>query len=249
MSSPFILWTLQRTGGTNLFNLLVEMSTHSAAEHEPFNFDRRQPRQFAKVYLDWRNNRDVSALHEICAKRVLIKHVYEWFDNDFNSALSMAADKYSYRHVHLLRRDSVARLISKGVAEESGAWYPDYAQRIFPEVLKGQRQIKLDVGYLVRKHEIAERKRSNVTRMHRARQRYFTVFYEDLYMGSIDDRMAALTALTTFLHIDRNRLDDYQSVIDTYLINGGQNTSAMLPHIAGIEELRRALELKGEAFS
>src|SRR5580700_3582495 len=158
MSSPFILWTLQRTGGTNLFNLLVEMSTHTAAEHEPFNFDRRQPRQFAKVYLDWRNTRDVGALHAICAKRVLIKHVYEWFDDDFNTSLSMAADKYAYRHVHLLRRDSVARLISKGVAEESGVWYPPDAEKIFPQVLKGQRQIKLDVPYLVRKHDLAERK-------------------------------------------------------------------------------------------
>jgi hypothetical protein len=250
MSSPFILWTLQRTGGTNLFNLLCALSDHPSAEHEPFNFNLAQPRQFSKVYRDWLKFKDPAALHQICARRLLIKHVYEWFENDFNAALALAADRNQYRHIHLLRRDAVARLVSKGVAEAEGTWYPPDAETVFPKVIKGERRLKpLDIDYLVRKHEIAERKKLNVTRMHRKLMRCYAITYEDLYQGPIYLRFERLAALTDFLHIDRSRLDDQADLVEQYLVRGGQNTSLLLPHIPGINELRAALGEEGEVLA
>ncbi len=37
---PFIIWTLQRTGGTNLTVRLVELSGLESFPHEPFNIER-----------------------------------------------------------------------------------------------------------------------------------------------------------------------------------------------------------------
>lgn len=39
---PFIIWTLQRTGGTNLAQRLVELSGLKGAQHEPFNKGHKQ---------------------------------------------------------------------------------------------------------------------------------------------------------------------------------------------------------------
>jgi hypothetical protein len=57
VSSPFIIWTMQRTGGTTLTDLLMSMSEHPGAEHEPFNWARKQPRQFWPITVSGRGFR------------------------------------------------------------------------------------------------------------------------------------------------------------------------------------------------
>ena len=62
MSRPFIIWTMQRTGGTALAELLMEMSEHRSAEHEPFNWAKKSPRQFWPITDAWNRTRDHVAL-------------------------------------------------------------------------------------------------------------------------------------------------------------------------------------------
>src|SRR5579863_9787871 len=104
MSHPFIIWTMQRTGGTSLTDLLLEMSEHKAAEHEPFNRDR----QFGAVTIAWAQTKDEEALRralaDLLAQRHLIKHTYELRDMQLNLALMEAAAR-DYRHIFLFRRD------------------------------------------------------------------------------------------------------------------------------------------------
>jgi hypothetical protein len=104
--------------------LLTPFSEHPAAEHEPFNHEARDIRQFGHVYKEWVNTRNVDPLRKLCRSHFLIKHVYDKFDDAFNSSLALAAYNAGYRQIHLLRRDKVARLASKGIANAEGTWYP-----------------------------------------------------------------------------------------------------------------------------
>lgn len=155
MSRPFIIWTMQRTGGTALAELLMALSEHPSAEHEPFNWSRKQPRQFWPIADRWNKTQDAAALSAeldaIFARNVLIKHCYELLAMPFNKHLMQAAAKSPYRQILLLRRDEMARLTSKFIAELQGTWFPDYARRVFGEVIDGRRPLApLPIPELVR---------------------------------------------------------------------------------------------------
>ena len=63
MSYPFFIWTMQRTGGTALTDLLMQMSEHPQAEHEPFNWARKKPRQFWPITEAWGNTKNEAQLN------------------------------------------------------------------------------------------------------------------------------------------------------------------------------------------
>ena len=115
MSSPFLIWTMQRTGGTSLTELLMAMS-----EHEPFNWAKKQPRQFWPITEAWNTHHDADALRGaldgLFAERFLIKHCYELLSMSFNLHLMQAAVGTPYRHVVLRRRDEPSRLVSECAA-------------------------------------------------------------------------------------------------------------------------------------
>jgi hypothetical protein len=117
VSFPFIIWTCQRTGGISLFSALSSVSEHPAAENEPFDNDGPRKRQFTDVGrmlpVPGRDKR----LREIVDGGWLIKHCYELFPDEFNHALAEISTRAGYRHIHLVRRDEMGRLISKGIAE------------------------------------------------------------------------------------------------------------------------------------
>ena len=131
MSSPFLIWTMQRTGGTSLTELLMAMSEHRSAEHEPFNWAKKQPRQFWPITEAWNttHNADVlrGSLEGLFAQRYLIKHCYELLSMSFNMHLMQAAVGTAYRHVVLRRRDEPSRLVSKFIAESQVSFFYYYS--------------------------------------------------------------------------------------------------------------------------
>ncbi len=145
MSSPFLIWTMQRTGGTSLTELLMAMSEHRSAEHEPFNWAKKQPRQFWPITEAWNNahNAEVlrASLDGLFAQGYLIKHCYELLSMSFNMHLMQAAAGTPYRHVVLRRRDEPSRLVSKFIAESQGTWFKDYARKVFTQVAEGDRKL------------------------------------------------------------------------------------------------------------
>jgi len=244
MSYAFVLWTLQRTGGTTLMNLLSGLSEHRAAEHEPFNYEASDKRQFGNVYPNWIKTRSVNRLVEICRGHVLIKHVYDKFDDDFNASLASASYRAGYRQIHLMRRDDLARLASKGIAKAEGTWYPgDDVAQIFAEVRSGRRQLQpLDVHGLMREHRLAQQKQKKIVAIHRKRLRCHTVFYEDICTGPSEERLAGFFALTDFLGIDRNKVARNREMIEYRLMSDGQNTAMVLPYLPNLAELQTAVQ-------
>lgn len=118
---PFIIWTLQRTGGTNLAQALFT-SSGGQGLHEPFNADR----VYADVNKRWSQTQDAAALakalDEICDTGVRIKHCVEMVAPELNVALARAAQQRGYGHVFLFRRRSVDRLLSLHFAQKTGIW-------------------------------------------------------------------------------------------------------------------------------
>ncbi len=251
MSHPFLIWTMQRTGGTALTDLLMTMSEHRRAEHEPFNWARRKPRQFWPIAEAWNDTGDAEALDRslsaVLADRFLIKHCYELLSMPFNLHLLQAAARTGYRHVHLVRRDELARLMSKFIAEAQGTWFKDYSSKVFAEVVDGER----DLGALpsARMVEHFHHCRNAAALINAALQRLgldcTTVFYEDLYVGDREPRLARLLALLSFLGFTAEEVARHRDGIEDTLFHAGQNTRAVAPFVPNLDEVVAALAAAG----
>lgn len=119
---PFIIWTMQRTGGTNLAQTLFERSSHRGVQHEPFNVERL----YGEITRRFREEKDDGALHKalenVLHEQVLIKHCVEKVPSAMNAVLANVATQAGYRHIFLYRRAALGRLLSFHFALVSGVW-------------------------------------------------------------------------------------------------------------------------------
>lgn len=251
MSYPFVIWTMQRTGGTSLTELLMEMSEHRSAEHEPFNWARKKPRQFWPVTEAWNTtkNADVlrASLEGLFAQNYLFKHCYELLSMSFNMHLMQVAATTPYRHLLLLRRDEPARLVSKFIAESQGTWFKDYSRKVFSKVADGERGLDaLPVDRVVGHYRHSQ----DATRFIGDTLRDlgvapFEIYYEDLYTGSREARLGHLTALFEALGFTAEEVDRHRALIDEKIFKGGQNTRAVAPHVPNLGAVLEALQSAG----
>jgi hypothetical protein len=65
----------------------------------------------------------------------------EGHDDGFNVALAKAATANGYRHIHLVRLDTLERLISLDVAGQVESWWPEQARERFAELANGERTL------------------------------------------------------------------------------------------------------------
>jgi len=139
-TSPFIIWTLRRAGGTNLASLLFQKSSFPTVEHEPFNGDR----QFGDITKNWQNYKDkenlYKALDNVLKHKPNIKHCFEIIPSEINSALLEVSEKYGYKHLFLFREYPINRLLSLNYAKQTGIWGANKKG-----VLKGVGDLKSDV--------------------------------------------------------------------------------------------------------
>lgn len=124
---PFIIWTLQRTGGTNLAHQLTLRSGLQGTQHEPFN----PGRMFGHITEQWMRDGDRDALRrgvdEICQRGVIIKHCVEMVPWEVTEALARASAAAAYHHLFLYRRNGLDRLLSLHFAQRTGVWGPGMA--------------------------------------------------------------------------------------------------------------------------
>ena len=247
MSYPFIIWTMQRTGGTALTELLMDISEHPGAEHEPFNWDR----QFGAITMAWNRSHDTAALSrslsEILAQHYLIKHTYELRDMRFNAALLEAAAKTSYRHVLLVRRDELARLVSKFVAEANGTWFKDYASRVYAKVREGERRLAaLPVAKVVTAYDRCREVTAGIRKwLSDLGVEVHEVAYEDLFLGERAERERRLAALFDFLGFTGEAIAPHREEIEEKIFAPGQDTRSILEFIPNLGEVIAAVRAVG----
>jgi hypothetical protein len=250
MSYPFVIWTMQRTGGTSLTELLMALSEHRAADHEPFNFGR-DPRQFADVSRHFSETGDAPALRQalnrIFAGRYLIKHCYEFHPAAFNRELLNATVPTPYRHIHLLRRDELSRLISKFIAQSNGTWFKDYARSVYSQIRNGERKLSpLPAAQMVKQYQQARQSADNMRqRLRGAGVPALALDYEDLFVGEPGDRLRHLTQLLQFLDFDPTIVERQRGLIDDKIFNSGQETAAVAEFVPNYREVVAALAAAG----
>ena len=250
MSYPFIIWTVQRTGGTSLTELLMALSEHRSTDHEPFNFGR-DPRQFADVARRFSETGDAAALRQalarILAGRYLIKHCYEFHAGSLNRELLQASVATPYRHIHLLRRDEMSRLVSKFIAQSNGTWFKDYARTVFTEIRAGRRKLSpLPIEQVVEQYRQVRKLVDDMGQWLRAAGvPLLTINYEDLFVGERDERLRQLAGLFRFLGLDATLLEQQRELIDEKIFGSGQDTASIAEFVPNYREVAAALAAAG----
>jgi hypothetical protein len=247
VSYPFFIWTLQRTGGTSLADLLMKMSEHKSAEHEPFNLRR----QFGHITRRWDETKNdsetVDAVAKVFADRYLIKHCYDLHGMAFNVLLARAALPTDYRHIILLRRDERSRVVSKLIAEANGTWFKDYARKVYDQIAQGERALKplpadRAVAYFTHCRDKTMKLRR---RMRQFGLKPLQIFYEDLYVGERKQRLAHLDGLFDFLGFTPGDIAAHAVEIEDKIFGGGQNTADIIQFVPNLDEVETALAAAG----
>jgi hypothetical protein len=253
VSYPFFIWTVQRTGGTSLAELLMKMSEHKSAEHEPFNWQVHKPRQFAAVARNWVETKDLptlqSGLKAIFDQQYLIKHCLELHGTPLNVRILQAAAKTNYRHILLMRRDELLRVASKYIAEANGTWFRDYAAQVYAGITAGERQLQplpIDevVANYVHVRQATGRIREVLGQLGGAWQE---IWYEDIYTGEREARLNHLDALFRFLDFSPETIAAHQADIEEKVFASGQNTGDILRFVPNLDAVRTALAKVGHA--
>jgi hypothetical protein len=230
VSYPFIIWTEPRTAGTAFSAALKSVSEYESVEDEPFQYGA-DPKQLASVYENWCLDGSPKELYKILAKRVLIKHIPEAFDDNFNADLARAAEYNNYRHIRLIRCDTFARLMSRGIAEQLDMWNLKANLRL--DLLK-----PLDVPHLVADLKLDASRWSSVSAY---LTRVLVVRTEDIVSHNRARRHKYLKRVLKFLELPRDKLAN----LDLALSHSNQDTPRVYSMIPNIDQLRSVLAYEG----
>lgn len=236
---PFVIWTLQRTGGTNLTKHLSQRSPFKPVQQEPFN----KPRIYGEITKAWLADRNAEALRaavtEVCARHELIKHCVEMVPLEVSRALAECASAAGYRHMFLYRRDPLGRILSKEYAQRTKVWGPSHIAKaendaeafVTPlDVAQLLKEETRNVDWLNRVWKLLHAHKAPVT----------TIAYEDLYGPDADLAARALARLLDGLALSQGPEKDAAMLADLRG-TGDQNTRDRYARFQGQEALRDGL--------
>lgn len=236
MSDPYVIWTMRRTGGTTLATLLNLLSEHPGIQHEPFNAERK----LGHIYQSFEKTGDVAqlraALNEGLAHRPVIKHCYELMNNAFNKVLMQVTTALGYRHIVLDRRSETDRVISLALAQLTGAWGGDAAQKLYPAIEAGEVVLgRMDMDHATYQMRLCHTRRKELAAMtKRAAPAPFVVYFEDVYSDPAAGR-ALVARLLAYLGIRPGNYPQYETLLEDALLRRGQNTARIIPAVPGFE--------------
>ncbi|CUH51508.1 hypothetical protein [Shimia marina] len=242
MSAPYIIWTMQRTGGTTLAALLSELTEHPKIEHEPFNVERA----LGWVTRNWREKQDADLLQadlrRALEERPVIKHCYELVPEELNSALMVCATELGYKHVILDRRAEQDRILSLELAKQTGAWGGKGVRGTYDRVEAGDVKLhdidtKAALGHM---GYCQKRRQFLATQFAKGGQSPFVVYFEDVYSDP-DAGRKRVGDLIAFLGIVPSEHPNYAAQVDEALLKKGQNSARVMDLVPNIEDVRAKL--------
>jgi len=242
MTHPFVIWTMRRTGGTTLADLLMTLSEHPRCTHEPFNWDRA----FGWVSKAWNEDADPVALRtnmkRVLHKRPNIKHCHEIHPQELNACLLEETLTRDYRHIILDRRAEADRILSLELAKQTGAWGKMGAAEKYRAFLAGEAHLDpIDLVAATRHMaHCATKRRRLAALLDQAGVTPEVVYFEEVY-SDFEAGRARVERLLAFLGIDPAGHDDYTVRLETALLHRGQNSAQMLALVPGIEAARARL--------
>lgn len=243
MSAPYIIWTMQRTGGTTLAALFAGLSEYQGIQHEPFNPER----VLHWIHQNWLESRDPDKLRADLAKGLantpLIKHCYELMPPELNRALMEVSSSLGYRHIILDRRAEPKRILSLELAKLTGAWGKQEAGKIYRSIEAGDVQLEaMDQARAMHHMAVCQSKRRELSDLlDSLSQTAFVIYFEDVYTDPEAGRRR-IRDLVDFLEIKVDALDDYETRVNDALLKRGQNSSRIMESVPNIDEVRAALD-------
>jgi len=247
MSKPFFIWTMRRTGGTSLTDLLMKMSEHQVVEHEPFNLDRVFG-YITQAYKKQSVNEDTSevsfSLDRLFMSKPLIKHCYEITDSNFNKILINSLKDTDYKHIFLLRRDEVSRMLSLFLAYQTNVWGKHGSEERYNMIKSGEKVLKpFDMEHVREEEETAILKTKMIQKfLNEENIFYKIVYFEDFFTGKKDIRLNNLNDLFYYLEFDKKIVKEYKNLIEQTIFNKSQKSSSILEYVPNHKEAKSMLE-------
>jgi len=247
MSKPFIIWTMRRTGGTALTDLLMEMSEYETIDHEPFQFHRKLGH--INRAFDRQKNGDKSPdvlrlLDEALVSKPLIKHAYEIVDADFNEMLAKYIKSTEYKHLFLIRKDEVSRVLSLFTAYQSGVWGKHGSESTYEMIRSGQKKLEpfdLDAMKIEEERSMKQTRRIRAI-LDRESIEYMDIYFEDFYTGEEESRRENLYALLDYLEFDEETIRKHEEMIWHILFNRDQKSRSIMEYVPNYTEAKEMLE-------
>lgn len=240
---PLLIWTLQRSGGTNLTRQLERWCGLPAAEHEPFN----QERQFGHVMRRWREQPDPVELADgiaaACRQRGLIKHCVELVPWELSDGLAQQASALGWRHLFLYREQPQDRLLSLVFAKRSGVWGPGKLREDLSDVAPVMENA-LPVKWMLERETLcAQRLNAAWKRLKSLGQKPVAVSYESIYRQPRAAAAATLRQMLTQLDMaDDTPPEAFEDFVAQVLGHGDQDTRTHYSAFRGIKRLAEGLK-------
>jgi hypothetical protein len=247
IATPFVIWTLQRTGGTNFNGFLNRASAHAKFQDEPFNL----PREHGSVTAAWNADKDVDKLaaeiDAICAQKKNMKHCVEKVPNAVNRALATSATKFGYAPIFLVRRELLPRVLSKEYAERTKSWGPSTVLEEGQDDFAFGRP--LDVERLAAQEAEAIETLTKAWRFLRKMEAApIVVSFEELYNSDVAVAVAAFNRVLKRLGVAPDA-DTIAEMVEAVRSGGDQQTRDRYARFEGIDTLRERLaEIELPAF-
>lgn len=240
-ASPLLIWTLQRSGGTNLTRRLEAWCGLPAAEHEPFNRER----EFGAVTQGWMDSGDraalASAVRQACGRRGLIKHCVELVPWEVSEALAEQSSALGWRHLFLYREQPRDRLLSLVFAKRSGVWAPGKARKELGDVAPIVSNA-LPVNWMIERETLcAERLNAAWALLKRLGQQPVALSFESVYQATPEAATQRLQTLLTELQRSGGAEADARFAQEV-LGRGDQGTREHYSEFRGIARLEAALK-------
>jgi len=234
---PFVIWTLQRTGGTNFNNHLNRLSRHDRLEDEPFN-GRRQHGHLGK---DWTKSRDLAALKAgmaaVCGSHNNIKHCVERVPWAVSGALVEASHEAGYAPLFLYRENPLQRLLSMEYAQRRRSWGPKKAAQAGEDSAAFKEP--LDVEALIEHETTANNKLNKAWRqLCKIKADPVAISYEELYSTESETAQKALQRVFARLGIKATEAQLDEAIRST----GDQKTRDRYAQFKGIKELQAQID-------
>lgn len=244
MSRPFFIWTLRRTGGTTLTDLLMSLSEHPHTEHEPFLIDRALG-DITRAYMSSKYKVAESKLRSALEKGTLIKHCYEVLGEGFNDFIFQIIKEYPhYRHILLLRQNETNRMLSLMLAFQTDVWGKHGSEWVYEQIRSGQKSLEpFDMQHLRNEEENAIHQTRHIKELLRKENvDYMTIYFEELYQGSKSERLERLSDIFEYLEFEPSVIDSRQREIHHMIFERSQNSRSVLEYVPNIETAREVLD-------
>ncbi len=241
MTNPFIIWTTRRTGGTSLANILKTISGYEV-EHEPFNWDRTFGFIAKKFHNDQNFDDLQTAVNEYCInKKICIKHCYEICGDSLNDSLIKVLAKSNYKHLFLLRKNELERLISLYLAQQTSAWGKQGSDEIYQKYLLKQKKLnELNIQEMVIHSKYCQKIIPSLQqKMLDSNISFIELYYENLYSGTYIERKEYLLKICQHLQIDTEIVAQNLSNLRYWLMDAKQESNSLYHLIPNYSEIRR----------